>query len=105
MTGNNFQKTVLKEGAPALVEFWAPWCTYCRRIGPVMDQIAKQYSGALLVEQINIDEEPDLAQHFGVEVIPTLMYFQGGRPQASITAPESKAAIEAFLTAQGTAVP
>ncbi len=100
MSGDYFQKAVLEDGRAALVEFWAPWCTYCRRLGPVMEKVAEQYGPQLLVEQINTDEEPNLARQYGVEAIPTLLFFQNGQLQGGITAPESKAAIDAFLSAQ-----
>lgn len=103
--GERFRKAVLEEGVPALVEFWAPWCTYCRRIGPAMEQVAKQYGDRLLVAQINTDDEPELARRYGIEVIPKLMFFRDGRPQAAITAPDSKAAIDVFLAAQGAVAP
>ena len=81
---------------PVLVDFWAPWCTYCRRIGPALDRIAdsRQY---ILVVKVNIDEEPDLARQERIEVIPTLVVYKGGYDLGSIVAPESKASIDAFL--------
>ena len=100
MSGENFQKAVLEDKQAALIEFWAPWCTYCRRLGPVMEQVAKQYGPRLLIEQINTDEEPDLARAYGIDAIPTLLFFREGRPQGAITAPESKDVIDAFLSAQ-----
>ena len=58
---------------PVLVEFWAPWCVYCRRLGPAYDQIGQQRGSELAVVKINIDEEPDIASREGVEVVPTLV--------------------------------
>ena len=81
---------------PVLVDFWAPWCTYCRRIGPALDRIADSRQDILVVK-VNIDEEPDLARQERIEVIPTLVVYKGGYDLGSIVAPESKARIDAFL--------
>lgn len=81
---------------PVLVDFWAPWCTYCRRIGPALDKIADSRQDILVVK-VNIDEEPDLARQERIEVIPTLVVYKGGYDLGSIVAPESKARIDAFL--------
>ena len=81
---------------PVLVDFWAPWCTYCRRIGPALDKLADSREDILVVK-VNIDEEPDLARRERIEVIPTLVLYKGGFDLGSIVAPESKARIEGFL--------
>lgn len=86
-----------REETPVLVDFWAPWCTDCRRIGPAYDKIAQQYAGTLTAARVNIDTEPELARQEQIEVIPTLVLYRGGKSIASIVAPESKAMIEAFL--------
>ena len=94
----NFEKyqELLKGDKPVLVDFWAPWCSYCRRIGPAYDRIAQQMENVEVVK-INIDEEPALAQAEHIEVIPTLVLYRGGEAIGSIVAPESKAMIEAFV--------
>ena len=94
----NFEKfqELLKADKPLLVDFWAPWCSYCRRIGPAYDRIAQQMENVEVVK-INIDEEPDLAKAEHIEVIPTLVLYRGGEAIGSIVAPESKAMIEAFV--------
>ena len=87
---------LLKGDKPLLVDFWAPWCSYCRRIGPAYDRIAQQLEDVEVVK-INIDEEPALAVAEHIEVIPTLVLYRGGEAIGSIVAPESKAMIEAFV--------
>ncbi len=81
---------------PVLVEFWAPWCVYCRRIAPALDKISDQRSD-LVVGQVNIDEVPILAAREQIEVIPTLILYKHGQALGSIVAPESKARIEEFI--------
>ena len=87
LTIDNFKANVLEGDKPALVEFSAPWCTYCRRIGPA----------TMLIGEINIDEQEALTEEYKVEVIPTLMIFKDGKLLGSITAPDSKAKIDAFI--------
>lgn len=90
-------REMMQEEKPVLVDFWAPWCSYCRRIGPAYDQIARQYGDQLQVVKINIDEEGALAQAENIEVIPTLILYRQGKALASIVAPDSKAAVETFI--------
>jgi len=88
---------LLKSDKPVLVDFWAPWCTYCRRISDAYDRIAGQYGDRLHVVKVNIDDNEALAMQENIEVIPTLVLYQGGKAMGSIVAPESKAMIEAFI--------
>ena len=81
---------------PVLVDFWAPWCTYCLRIDPVLNKLADSREDVQIVK-VNIDEEPELARQERIEVIPTLVVYKEGYDLGSIVAPESKARIEAFL--------
>ena len=97
MNQQQFDKAVMDDNIPVLVDFWAPWCVYCRRIAPAMEKIAQQYAGRVLIAKVNIDDEPALAARERIEVIPTLVLYQGGQVLDSIVAPESKARIEEFI--------
>lgn len=82
---------------PLLVEYWAPWCIYCRRITPAMEQVARRYAGRAIVGRVNIDELPGLADRERIEVVPTLVLYHRGEALGSMVAPESRARIEEFL--------
>ena len=82
---------------PILVEFWAPWCVYCRRIETAFEKVGEEYAGKLVAAKVNIDEQPLLAHQEQIEVIPTLILYQGGKALGSIIAPESKAKIQEFI--------
>ena len=92
-----FEKIALEGEKPVLVEFWAPWCVYCRRIAPALEKVAQQQEHRLAIAQVNIDDEPLLANHEQIEVIPTLVMYRGGQVLGSVVAPESKAKIEEFI--------
>ena len=95
---NNVRFNELLQGdKPLLVDYWAPWCGYCRRIGPAYDRIADQFSEEVHVVKVNIDDEPMLAHREHIEVIPTLVLYKDGKAIGSVVAPESKAAIEEFI--------
>ena len=92
-----FDKYTNDTSKPVLVDFWAPWCVYCRRIAPGLNILAEQYKDILVIGKINIDDEQDLAVKEQFEVFPTLVIYQSEQALGSIVAPESKAQIEAFI--------
>ena len=96
MTREQFNEEMGK-GSVILVDYWAPWCGYCRRIAPAYDKIAQQFGEEMIVSKVNIDEEPLLANLERIEVIPTLVLYKGGQAIGSVVAPESKNAIEEFI--------
>ena len=88
---------MMSEGKLMLVDYWAPWCSYCRRIGPAYDKVAQQYGDNIVVAKVNIDDEPLLADREQIEVIPTLVLYREGKPLGFVVAPESKAKIDTFI--------
>ena len=93
---DQFDEQVLRSEQPVLVDFWAEWCGPCHAIAPVLDQIAQERSD-LKVVKLNIDEEPSIAQRYGVMSIPTLILFKGGEPQAAAVGAMPKSMLEERL--------
>ena len=92
-----YKPQVKDEKKVVLAEFWAPWCVYCKRIGPAYKKIAEEYGDKLVVGQINIDEEQELAVENNIAVVPSLILYKDGQAVGNLVAPESKAKIEAFI--------
>lgn len=97
ITKEIFEEQILKADQPVLVDFWAPWCTYCRRIAPTFDKIAEQQEDKLVFAKVNVDEAPEIAEKYGIDTIPTLLLFKNGEVTGTIVAPDSKAKIETFI--------
>lgn len=74
-----FEKTVLQSELPVIVDFWAPWCAPCRMIAPMLESIAQEYDGKLIVAKVNTDENPQWAIRYGVQGIPTLLFISRGK--------------------------
>ena len=84
ITKEIFEEQILKADQPVLVDFWAPWCTYCRRIAPTFDKIAEQQEDKLVFAKVNVDEAPEIAEKYGIDTIPTLLLFKNGEVSLSI---------------------
>ncbi len=78
VTDAAFDEAVLQSELPVVVDFWAPWCGPCKMIGPILKQIADDYSGKLIVAKVNTDENPEWAMKFGVQGIPTMLFVSEG---------------------------
>ena len=79
LTDQDFEKEVLKADMPVFVDFWAPWCGPCRMAEPAIKELAKEYKGKMRVGKLNVDENPKMAQKYGVMSIPTVIIFKGGK--------------------------
>ena len=93
----NFDADVLQSDKPVLLDFWAEWCGPCKMIAPLLDEAADEYDGKLAVVKLNIDENPNTPQKFGIRSIPTLMIFKDGAPQAQKLGAMSKSQLTEFL--------
>ena len=94
---NNFESDVLNSDKPVLLDFWAEWCGPCKMIAPLLDDAADEYGDRLNVVKLNIDENPNTPQKYGIRSIPTLMLFKGGDVQAQKLGAMSKSQLAEFL--------
>ena len=107
LTKETFKQQISEVDKPVIVDFWAPWCTYCRRIAPAFDKIASQQEDKLIFAKLDIDDAAEIAEEYGVDTIPTLIIFKNGEADGRsqlLYATEkaeclknSKAKIEAFI--------
>ncbi len=97
LTDQNFDQEVLQSDQPVLVDFWAPWCGPCRMVAPVVEEIAKEYEGKIKVGKLNVDENPQTAQKYGIMSIPTLGIFKGGQMVDQLIGAQPKEAITPHL--------
>ncbi len=93
----NFDAEVLGAGVPVLVDFYATWCGPCKQLAPIVDQLAKDYSGKLKVVKLDIDEAPGTASSHGIMAVPTLILFKGGVEKAKLTGFRGKPELEAVI--------
>src|SRR4051794_27714503 len=94
---SDFKKVVLESKEPVLVDFWATWCAPCRAIAPAIDELAATYRGKIRVAKVNIDENQDTPQQYGVRSIPTLLLFKGGQVVEQIVGAVPKSRLEDAL--------
>lgn len=97
ITRENFENEVMKSNIPVLIDFWAPWCGPCRMMGPIMEQLAEEYEGKAKVGKVNVDEEGELSQAFGVMSIPTIVLVKDGKVVRQAVGARPKAEVEAML--------
>ncbi len=97
ITTSQFDSEVLQSETPVIVDFWAEWCGPCRAVSPVLEQIAEERADELRVVKVNIDEEPELQQRYGILSIPTILLFQDGEPKAAAVGAQPKRMLERSL--------
>lgn len=97
ITRENFENEVMKSDIPVLIDFWAPWCGPCRMMGPIIEQMADEYEGKVKVGKVNVDEEGELSQAFGVMSIPTIVLVKDGKVVKQAVGARPKAEVEAML--------
>ena len=97
ITRENFENEVMKSNIPVLIDFWAPWCGPCQMMGPIIEQLAEEYEGKAKVSKVNVDEEGELSQAFGVMSIPTIVLVKDGKVVRQAVGARPKAEVEAML--------
>lgn len=101
ITDATFGSIVEKSDIPVLVDFWAPWCAPCRAMGPILDELSKEYEGRVRICKMNVDENQVTPQNFGVRAIPTMVLIKGGQTVEQITGAVSKEALKNLLDTKG----
>ena len=97
ITKDNFKTEVLESDVPVLLDFWATWCGPCRKLAPILAEIASEYAGRVKVGKVNVDDEVELAAQFRIMSIPTVMLFKGGKAADGFMGYRPKADVAAFL--------
>ncbi|HVC48960.1 MAG TPA: thioredoxin TrxA [Burkholderiales bacterium] len=97
ITDDTFDKEVIQESLPVLVDYWAAWCGPCKMVAPVLEEIASEYQGRLKITKLNIDENPGIPPKFNIRGIPTLMIFKDGQVAATKVGALSKSQLTAFI--------
>ena len=101
LTDENFNKEVLKAVLPVLVDFWAEWCGPCRMVGPVIEELAKEYHGKIKVGKLNVDENPKMTKQYGVMSIPTMIFFKEGKEISRQIGLTNKATLMGLIRQKG----
>ncbi len=90
LTDQNFSDEVLQSKIPAFVDFWAPWCGPCKMVGPVVEELAKEYEGKVKVGKLNVDDNQQTASKYGIMSIPSLMFFKNGQVVKTVIGAQGK---------------
>ncbi len=102
VTDEAFEKSVMKSDLPVIVDFWAPWCGPCRMVAPVLDKLAVEYAGKMLIAKVNTDDNPMWAQKFNVQGIPTMLFVANGKvvhqQVGALPEPMLRSTVDQFLS-------
>ena len=100
LTDANFEELVLKSDKPGWVDFWAEWCGPCRMVGPVVEELSKDYDGKAVVGKVNVDVNPEISAKFGIRNIPTILFFKNGEIVDKQVGAVAKAVLDGKIKAQ-----
>ncbi len=105
VTDAEFEETVLKNKLPVVVDFWAPWCGPCKMVGPILDKLAEEFKGKVVIAKVNTDEDNENAGQYGVQGIPTMLFLFGGkiihRQVGALPEPTLRDLFEQFIEVAG----
>jgi len=97
LSEETFDQTVSNAKIPILVDFWAPWCAPCQAVAPILDELAEEYQGKIVISRLNVDEAPKVAARYGISSIPTMLLFKEGKPVSQIVGFRPKAELKKAL--------
>lgn len=100
ITDANFEEVVMKSDKPVLIDFWAEWCGPCRMVGPIVDELSKDYEGKAVIGKVNVDNNPDVSVRFGIRNIPAMLFFKNGQVVDKQIGAVPKSILENKLKAQ-----
>ena len=100
ITDANFEELVMKSDKPVLIDFWAEWCGPCRMVGPIVEELSKDYEGKAVVGKVNVDNNPNISMQFGIRNIPALLFFKNGQVVDKQIGAVPKSVLDGKLKAQ-----